>query len=123
MRIEESLNVTFDESLPEPKSSPSVEDYRINEPVVQDLVRSPSLEANVSESGYPKSIKEAKGHPIKQVIGKLNERILRTYVKGMEVRQHCCFNKMKDRWQYIIQTMVDITQILHVNLMCYEQEI
>ncbi|GKD75569.1 hypothetical protein Tco_1333851, partial [Tanacetum coccineum] len=37
MRIEESLNVTFDESLPEPKSSPSVEDDRINEPIVQDL--------------------------------------------------------------------------------------
>ncbi|GKE42047.1 hypothetical protein Tco_1469331 [Tanacetum coccineum] len=107
MRIKESFNLTFDESLLVPKSSPSVEDDRINEPVVQDLVRSPSLEANVSESGYPKSIKEAKGHPIKQVIGKLNERILRTYVKGMEVRQHCCFNKMKDRSQNIIQTMVD----------------
>ncbi|GJZ56734.1 hypothetical protein Tco_0612228 [Tanacetum coccineum] len=36
MRIEESLNVTFDESLPEPKSSPLVEDDRINELVVQD---------------------------------------------------------------------------------------
>nr|GEW76956.1 retrovirus-related Pol polyprotein from transposon TNT 1-94 [Tanacetum cinerariifolium] len=40
MRIEESLNVTFDESLPEPKSSPSVEDNRIDEPIVQDLNRS-----------------------------------------------------------------------------------
>ncbi|GKA35332.1 hypothetical protein Tco_0721823 [Tanacetum coccineum] len=38
MIIEESLNVTFDESLPEPKSS-------------------------------PKSVKEARGHPIEQVIG------------------------------------------------------
>ncbi|GKD97285.1 retrotransposon protein [Tanacetum coccineum] len=43
MRIEESLNVTFDESLPEPKSSPSVEDDRIDEPKVQDLNGSPSL--------------------------------------------------------------------------------
>ncbi|GKC45387.1 hypothetical protein Tco_1063109 [Tanacetum coccineum] len=43
MRIEESLNVTFDESLPEPKSSSSVEDDRIDEPIVQDLNRSPSL--------------------------------------------------------------------------------
>ncbi|GJW17236.1 retrovirus-related pol polyprotein from transposon TNT 1-94 [Tanacetum coccineum] len=34
MRIEESLNVTFDESLPKPKSFPSVEDDRINEPIV-----------------------------------------------------------------------------------------
>ncbi|GKE24761.1 retrovirus-related pol polyprotein from transposon TNT 1-94 [Tanacetum coccineum] len=35
MRIEESLNVTFDESLNEPKSSPSVEDDGINKPVVK----------------------------------------------------------------------------------------
>nr|GEU79714.1 retrovirus-related Pol polyprotein from transposon TNT 1-94 [Tanacetum cinerariifolium] len=64
IKIEESLNVTFDESLPEPKSSSLVEDDRIIEPIVQNLVRSPSLEANASEPGYPKSIEEARGHPI-----------------------------------------------------------
>nr|GEV08185.1 retrovirus-related Pol polyprotein from transposon TNT 1-94 [Tanacetum cinerariifolium] len=53
IRIKESLNVTFDESLPEPKSSPLVEDDRINEPTVQNPVRSSSLEVNVLESGYP----------------------------------------------------------------------
>ncbi|GKD39636.1 hypothetical protein Tco_1259843, partial [Tanacetum coccineum] len=37
MRIEKSLNVTFNESLPEPKSSSSVEDDRIHETIVQDL--------------------------------------------------------------------------------------
>ncbi|GKD10525.1 hypothetical protein Tco_1190210 [Tanacetum coccineum] len=76
MRIEESLNVTFDESLPEPKSSPSVEDDKINEPIVQDLNGSPSLQVNVSDKGYLKSVKEARGHPIEQVIGELNERTL-----------------------------------------------
>ncbi|GJV02530.1 hypothetical protein Tco_1336099 [Tanacetum coccineum] len=70
MRIEESLNVTFDESLPEPKSSPLVEDDKFNEPIVQDLNGSSSLQVNVSDEGYPKSLKEARGHPIKQVIGK-----------------------------------------------------
>ncbi|GJY19757.1 hypothetical protein Tco_0391248 [Tanacetum coccineum] len=44
MRIEESLNVTFNESLPDPKSSSLVEDDRINEPIVQDLNRSQSLQ-------------------------------------------------------------------------------
>ncbi|GJU87223.1 hypothetical protein Tco_1294769 [Tanacetum coccineum] len=34
MRIEESLNVSFDKSLPEPKSSSLVEDERIDEPIV-----------------------------------------------------------------------------------------
>ncbi|GJX57859.1 hypothetical protein Tco_0287756 [Tanacetum coccineum] len=123
MRIEESLNVTFDKSLPEPKSSSLIEDYRIIEPVVQNPVRSPSLEANLSELGCPKSLKEAIGHPIEQVIGELNERTLRTYVKGMEVKQHYCFNEMKVKCQCIIQTMVDISWILHVKPMCYEQEI
>nr|GEW68075.1 hypothetical protein [Tanacetum cinerariifolium] len=66
MRIKESLNITFDESLLEPKSSPSVEDDRIIEPVVQNPIRSLSLEANASELGYPKSLKEARGHLIEQ---------------------------------------------------------
>nr|GEV47389.1 integrase, catalytic region, zinc finger, CCHC-type, peptidase aspartic, catalytic [Tanacetum cinerariifolium] len=71
MRIEESLNVTFDESLPESKSSPSVEDDRINEPIVQDLKGSPSLQVNVSNEGYFKSLKEARGHPIEQIWGRV----------------------------------------------------
>ncbi|GJX58275.1 hypothetical protein Tco_0289665 [Tanacetum coccineum] len=63
--------------IPKPKSSPSVEDDRINEPIVQDLNGSPSLEVNVLDKGYPKSLKEARGHPIEHVISELNERTLR----------------------------------------------
>ncbi|GKB22873.1 retrotransposon protein [Tanacetum coccineum] len=51
-----------------PKSTPSVEDDRIIEPIFQDLNGSPSLQVNVLDEGYPKSLKEAKGHPIEQVI-------------------------------------------------------
>ncbi|GJY23143.1 hypothetical protein Tco_0396801 [Tanacetum coccineum] len=69
MRIKESLNITFDESLREPKSSSLIEYDRIDEPIVQDLKRSPSLQVNVLDEGYPKSLKEARGHPIEQVIG------------------------------------------------------
>ncbi|GJT84098.1 hypothetical protein Tco_1058440 [Tanacetum coccineum] len=81
MRIEESQNVTFDESLPKPKSSSLVKDDRINEPIVQDLNGSPSLQVNGSDEGYLKSLKEAKGHLIGQVIGELNERTLRSKTK------------------------------------------
>ncbi|GJT55652.1 retrovirus-related pol polyprotein from transposon TNT 1-94 [Tanacetum coccineum] len=77
----ESLNVTFDESLPEPKSSPLVEDDMINEPIVQDLNGSPSLQVNALDEGYPRSLKEARDHPIEQVIGELNERTLRSKTK------------------------------------------
>nr|GEW60655.1 hypothetical protein [Tanacetum cinerariifolium] len=69
MRIKESPNVTFDESLPEPKLPSLVEDDRINEPIVQDLNGPPSLQVNISDEGYPESLKEARGHLIEQVIG------------------------------------------------------
>ncbi|GJZ86911.1 hypothetical protein Tco_0658521 [Tanacetum coccineum] len=45
MRIEESLNVTFDERFLEPKSSSSVENDRIDEPIVQELNGSPHYKA------------------------------------------------------------------------------
>nr|GEW55547.1 ribonuclease H-like domain-containing protein [Tanacetum cinerariifolium] len=99
-------NVTIDEIFPKPKSSSSVKDDRIIKPVVQDPVTSPSLEANASKLGYPKSVKEARGHPIEQVICELNERTLRTYVKGMEVKQHCCFNESAPMTQVAIRRMI-----------------
>ncbi|GJZ01087.1 retrotransposable element Tf2 [Tanacetum coccineum] len=85
MRIEESLNGSFDKSLPEPKSSSSVEDDRIDEPIIQDLNGSPSLQVNVLDEGYPKSLKEARGHLIEQVIGELNERTLRKFGRVLNV--------------------------------------
>nr|GFB81778.1 hypothetical protein [Tanacetum cinerariifolium] len=66
MRTGEFVNATFDESFPETMSSPSIEGDRINEPIVQDPVRSLSLEVNASEPYYPKSVKEARGHRIEQ---------------------------------------------------------
>ncbi|GJT89524.1 hypothetical protein Tco_1078369 [Tanacetum coccineum] len=81
IRIEESLNVSFDESLPKPKSSPLVEDDRINEPIVQDFNGSSSLQVNVLDEGYPKSLKKARDHPIEQIIGELNERTFRSKTK------------------------------------------
>ena len=81
MRIEESLNVTFDESMPKPKSSPSEEDDVVNEHIVQDQERSPSLHLNDSDEGNPKELREARGHPIEQVIGDLNKRTLRSQNK------------------------------------------
>ncbi|GKA61238.1 retrovirus-related pol polyprotein from transposon TNT 1-94 [Tanacetum coccineum] len=77
MRIKESLNVTFNESLPEPKSPLVIEDDGIHQQVVQDPISSPSLEANALEPGYLESIKEARGNPIEKVIDELNERALR----------------------------------------------
>ena len=81
MRIEESLNVTFDESMPEPKLSSSVEDDMISKHVVQNHEGSPTLQVNVSDDGNPKDMREARGHPIEQVIGDLNKITLRSQAK------------------------------------------
>ncbi|GJU47911.1 hypothetical protein Tco_1217466 [Tanacetum coccineum] len=66
-------------SLPEPKSSPLVEDHRIDEPIVQDLNVSPSLQVSAPDEGYPKSVKEARGHPIEHVIAELMKGHLGTW--------------------------------------------
>ncbi|GJS91523.1 hypothetical protein Tco_0774159 [Tanacetum coccineum] len=68
-------------SFPEPKLSLVVEDDRINEPIVQDLNGSLSLQVNVSDEGYLKSVKEARGYLIEQITGEFNERTLRSKTK------------------------------------------
>ncbi|GJV54603.1 retrovirus-related pol polyprotein from transposon TNT 1-94 [Tanacetum coccineum] len=68
----------------------SVEDDRINETIVQDLNGSPSLQVNVSDEGYPKSVKEARSHPIEQVIGPLLIDVI--------VKFSRCF--LEDDWIY-----------------------
>nr|GEU70604.1 hypothetical protein [Tanacetum cinerariifolium] len=51
-------------------------DDRINELIVQDLNGSSSLQVNVLDECYTEGVKEARGHPIEQVIGELNDRTL-----------------------------------------------
>nr|GEV31409.1 hypothetical protein [Tanacetum cinerariifolium] len=58
-----------------------LEDHRINVYVVQDINGSPSLQVNVLDEGYPKSVKEARCHPIEQVISEFNERTLLSKTK------------------------------------------
>ncbi|GJR50315.1 hypothetical protein Tco_1400836 [Tanacetum coccineum] len=58
-------NITHDSititNVEHPKSSPLIEDDRINEPIVHDLNGSPSLQVNISDESYSKSVKEATG--------------------------------------------------------------
>ncbi|GJT70779.1 integrase, catalytic region, zinc finger, CCHC-type containing protein [Tanacetum coccineum] len=114
IRIEEYLNVTFDESLPMPKSSPSVEDDRINEPIVQDLNGSPPLQVNVSDEGYPKSLKEVRGLPIEQVIGELNERTLSSNVDICQVFLKLCIDE-DPIWEKITYELEEPFRNTHVD--------
>ncbi|GJT12365.1 hypothetical protein Tco_0859407 [Tanacetum coccineum] len=82
-------------SLPEPKSSLLVEDDRINEPIVQDLNGSPSLQVNVSDEGYLKSLKEAiviiehlKKDGEKSVFWIINEEVRESLLNLMNMMYH-----------------------------------
>ncbi|GJZ95837.1 retrovirus-related pol polyprotein from transposon TNT 1-94 [Tanacetum coccineum] len=119
IRIEEFLNVTFDESLPEPKSSPSIEDDGINEHIVQDLNGSPSLQVNALDEGYPRSVKEVEKSLEIERTSILDIDLSKTYVKGMEVKQHCCFNEMKDLdVSNIIQNWFDFISDYYMSNIC-----
>ncbi|GJU44864.1 hypothetical protein Tco_1202130, partial [Tanacetum coccineum] len=85
LRIEESFNVIFDESLPEPKSSPLVEDDRINEPIVQDLNGSPSLQVNVSDEVI---IEHLAKDGEKSVFWIINEEVRESLLNLMNMMYH-----------------------------------
>ncbi|GJT94854.1 hypothetical protein Tco_1090372 [Tanacetum coccineum] len=101
------------QSFPEPKSSSSVEDDRINEPRFQDLNGSPLLQVNRSDEGYPKSLKEARDHPIKHVLCELNERTLRAFLKLCIVEDPI--------WDKISYKLEEILRNTHVDECVYCQ--
>ncbi|GJU15166.1 retrovirus-related pol polyprotein from transposon TNT 1-94 [Tanacetum coccineum] len=81
MKVEESLNVTFDESPPPTKLSPLVDDdvgeeeaIKINTKVVNNI----NEEDESIEVDEIVNIKESKNHPLDQVIGNLNQRTSRS---------------------------------------------
>ncbi|GJU52408.1 retrovirus-related pol polyprotein from transposon TNT 1-94 [Tanacetum coccineum] len=85
MKVEESLNVTFDESPPPSKLSPLVDDDVCKEESIEkhtkitnDVVKEDeSLEVEKSTN-----IRESKNHPLDQVIGNLNQRTLRSQAQN-----------------------------------------
>nr|GEV63989.1 copia protein [Tanacetum cinerariifolium] len=79
-KIEESLNVTFDETPPPSKTSPLVDDDLDEEEAIREVEKK-NLE-NVVEDETLKidkivNIKESRNHPLENVIGNLNQRTLR----------------------------------------------
>ncbi|GJV76492.1 hypothetical protein Tco_1508076, partial [Tanacetum coccineum] len=79
MKIEESLNVTFDETPPPTKTSPLVDDdldehnaFKVAEKKVLDN----DIEDETLEVDEVVNIKESKNHPLGNVIGNLNQKTL-----------------------------------------------
>ncbi|GKA23923.1 retrovirus-related pol polyprotein from transposon TNT 1-94 [Tanacetum coccineum] len=81
MKVEESLNVTFDETPPPPKTSPLEDDELVKEEAIEVSKTKPignDLEDISLENNQIVNIKESKTHPLENVIGNLNQRTLRS---------------------------------------------
>ncbi|GKE46482.1 retrovirus-related pol polyprotein from transposon TNT 1-94 [Tanacetum coccineum] len=88
MRIEESLNVRFEKSRP-PKSSPLVDDKIIESQIIENPIENIEKKENEPLNKEIINIKESKDHPIETIIGKLNERTIRSQVQNQ--RNFFCF--------------------------------
>ncbi|GJR52296.1 retrovirus-related pol polyprotein from transposon TNT 1-94 [Tanacetum coccineum] len=79
-KVEESLNVTFDETPPPSKTSPLVDDDLDEEEAIKDTEKKnlvKDIEDETLEIDEIVNIKESKNHPLENVIGNLNQRTLR----------------------------------------------
>ncbi|GKA35075.1 retrovirus-related pol polyprotein from transposon TNT 1-94, partial [Tanacetum coccineum] len=85
MKVEESLNVTFDESPPPTKLSPLVDDDVGEEEAIRKNTKVVNTNNEEDESIKVDEIihiKESKNHPLDQVIGNLNQRTLRSQTQN-----------------------------------------
>ncbi|GKA95860.1 hypothetical protein Tco_0817955 [Tanacetum coccineum] len=81
MKIKESLNVTFDETPLPSKTSPLVDDDLDEEEAIK-VTEKKNIENDIDDETLEVdeivNIKESKNHPLGNVIGKLNQRTLRS---------------------------------------------
>ncbi|GKA47689.1 hypothetical protein Tco_0740572 [Tanacetum coccineum] len=101
MKIEESLNVTFDETPPPSKTSLLVDDDLDEEEAIK-VTKKKNLENDIEDETLEindvVNIKEFRNHPLENVIGNLNQRTLRSQAQNqaifsrlvnlLEVKQH-----------------------------------
>ncbi|GJV97831.1 retrovirus-related pol polyprotein from transposon TNT 1-94 [Tanacetum coccineum] len=84
-KVEESLNVTFDETPPPSKTSPLVDDDLDEEEEIK-VTKRKHLENNILDETLEVdeiiNIKESRNHPLENVIGNLNQRTLRSQAQN-----------------------------------------
>ncbi|GJU24151.1 retrovirus-related pol polyprotein from transposon TNT 1-94 [Tanacetum coccineum] len=81
MRVEESLNVKFDESPP-PTTPPLEDDDVLENENIERQEKDLEIKENEPLNKEIPNIKESKDHPLETVIGSLNERTLRSQVQS-----------------------------------------
>nr|GEW81402.1 hypothetical protein [Tanacetum cinerariifolium] len=92
MKVQESLNVIFNESPPPTKLSPLVDDDVGEEEALKrntNVVNNINEEDELIEVDKIVNIKESKNHPLDQVIENLNQRTLR--FQAQNHRNFFCF--------------------------------
>ncbi|GJY41061.1 hypothetical protein Tco_0428331 [Tanacetum coccineum] len=84
-KVEESLNVTFDETSPPSKTSPLVDDDLDEEEAIK-VTKKKNLESDIVDETLEideiVNIKESRNHPLENVIGNLNQRTLRSQAQN-----------------------------------------
>ncbi|GJX83243.1 retrovirus-related pol polyprotein from transposon TNT 1-94 [Tanacetum coccineum] len=84
MKVEESLNIKFDESPP-PKSPPLVDDDLLEINIMENQDKDLEVKENEPLNKEITNIKSSKDHPIETVIGSLNQRTLRSQVQNQHL--------------------------------------
>ncbi|GJT62966.1 retrovirus-related pol polyprotein from transposon TNT 1-94 [Tanacetum coccineum] len=84
-KVEESLNVTFDETLPPSRTSPLVDDDLKEEEAIK-FTEKKNLENDIEDETLKideiVNIKESRNHPLENIIGNLNQRTLRSQAQN-----------------------------------------
>ncbi|GKA99753.1 retrovirus-related pol polyprotein from transposon TNT 1-94 [Tanacetum coccineum] len=84
-KVEESLNVTFNETPPPSKTSPLVDDDLDEEEAIK-VTKKKNLENDIEDETLEideiVNIKESRNHPLENVIGNLNQRTLRSQAQN-----------------------------------------
>ncbi|GJW27431.1 retrovirus-related pol polyprotein from transposon TNT 1-94 [Tanacetum coccineum] len=81
MKVEESLNVKFDETPP-PSSPPLIDDDLLEVDIIENQNKDLEVKKNEPLNKQISNIKESKDHPLETVIGNLNQRTLRSQVQN-----------------------------------------
>ncbi|GJZ28831.1 hypothetical protein Tco_0573478 [Tanacetum coccineum] len=84
-KVEESLNVTFDETPPPSKTSPLMDDDLDEEEAIK-VTEKKNLENDIEDETLEideiVNIKESSNHPLENIIGNLNQRTFRSQAKN-----------------------------------------
>ncbi|GJZ24213.1 retrovirus-related pol polyprotein from transposon TNT 1-94 [Tanacetum coccineum] len=107
-KVEESLNVTFDETPPPSKTSPLVDDDLDEEEAIK-VTEKKNLENDIVDETLEVdeiiNIKESRNHPLENVIGNLNQRTLSLGDESWIVAMQEEFNQFiaNDVWELVPQ--------------------